>query len=98
MIISNHTLHHLPYPDVRRAVELCLNSARHGFLLNDLRRSFWAYVGYTIFAGLFVRGSLAYTDGRTSIRRGFTRAELERELDGLNVRIGLASPARIYLY
>lgn len=98
LIMSNHTLHHLPYPDVRRAVELCQKRARHGFLLNDLRRSFWAYVGFTIFAGLFVRGSLAYIDGRTSIRRGFTRSELERELAGLGVRIGQTPPARIYLY
>jgi SAM-dependent methyltransferase len=97
-IVSNHTLHHLSVPDVRRAVELCRRHARHGILLNDLRRSFWAYVGYTIFAGLFVRRSLAFTDGRTSIRRGFTRLELERELNGLGVSIGLASPARIYVF
>ncbi len=97
-IMSNHTLHHLPYPDVRRAVELSKKNARHAFLLNDLKRSFWAYIGYTIFAGLFTRGSLAFIDGRTSIRRGFTRDELERELAGLDIRIGQTSPARIYLY
>lgn len=96
-VISNHTLHHLKYGDVRRSVELCLKQARHGLLLNDLRRSFWGYVGYTIFAGLFVRGSLAYEDGRLSVRRGFTKPELERELAGLPVAIGLASPSRIYL-
>ncbi len=99
-VLSNHTLHHFTYPQVRRAVELCQRQARHGYLLNDLRRSFWAYVGYTIFTGLFVWGSLAFSDGRLSIRRGFTQAELETELAGLPrpVRIGRASPARIYLY
>ncbi len=99
-IVSNHTLHHFTYPQVRRAVELCLIHARHGFLLNDLRRSFWAYVGYTIFTGLLIKGSLAFSDGRLSIRRGFTVAELEKELDGLArpIRIGRAAPARIYLY
>ena len=98
-IVSNHTLHHFTYPQVRRAVELCLTHARSGFLLNDLRRSFWAYVGYTIFTGLFVRGSLAFYDGRLSIRRGFTVAELDKELGGLArpVQIGRTLPARIYL-
>ena len=98
-ILSNHTLHHFDYPQVRRAVELCLTHARKGFLLNDLRRSFWAYVGYTIFTGLFIHGSLAFYDGRLSIRRGFTIPELEKELAGLSrpVAIGRASPARVYL-
>jgi len=98
-ILSNHTLHHFTYPQVRRAVELCLVHGRRGFLLNDLRRSFWAYVGYTIFTGVLVHGSLAFYDGRLSIRRAFTVAELEHELAGLArpIRIGRASPARIYL-
>lgn len=98
-VLSNHTLHHFTYPQVRRAVDLCLAHARHGFLLNDLRRSFWAYVGYTIFTGLFLRGSLAFYDGRLSIRRGFTVAELARVLDGTvrPVRIRRAAPARVYL-
>jgi SAM-dependent methyltransferase len=98
-IISNHTLHHFDYAQVRRAVELCLVHARKGFLLNDLRRSFWAYVGYTIFTGLFIHGSLAFYDGRLSIRRGFTVAELETELAGLGpLTIGRALPARLYLW
>lgn len=98
-IVSNHTLHHFTYPQVRRTVELCLTHARHGILLNDLARSFWAYVGYTIFTGLFVWGSLAFYDGRLSIRRGFTVAELERELAGLALpfRIGTRPIARIFL-
>jgi len=98
-ILSNHTLHHFTYPQVRRTVELCLTHGRRGFLLNDLRRSFWAYVGYTIFTGLLVRGSLAFYDGRLSIRRGFTVEELERELAGLArpVSIGRTAPARVFL-
>ncbi len=98
-IVSNHTLHHFTYPQVRRTVELCLAHSRYGILLNDLARSFWAYVGYTIFTGLFVRGSLAFYDGRLSIRRGFTVNELEHELAGLArpVKIGTRPIARIFL-
>lgn len=98
-ILSNHTLHHFTYPQVRKTVDLCLAHARHGILLNDLQRSFWAYVGYTIFTGLFVHKSLAYYDGRLSIRRAFTVAELEKELTGTirPVKIGTTSPARVFL-
>jgi 2-polyprenyl-3-methyl-5-hydroxy-6-metoxy-1,4-benzoquinol methylase len=98
-IVSNHTLHHFTYPQVRQAVGLCLTHARKGILLNDLARSFWAYVGYTIFTGVLIHGSLAFFDGRLSIRRGFTVAELEKELAGLDrpIRIGTAHPARIFL-
>lgn len=98
-IVSNHTLHHFTYPEVRRTVELCQTHSRYGMLLNDLARSFWAYVGYTIFTGLLIRGSLAYDDGRLSIRRGFTVEELSRELAGLTpaVRIGRRPIARVFL-
>jgi 2-polyprenyl-3-methyl-5-hydroxy-6-metoxy-1,4-benzoquinol methylase len=99
-VLSNHTLHHFTYPQVRQAVDLCLVHGRYGFLLNDLRRSFWAYVGYTIFTGLFIRGSLAFYDGRLSIRRGFTDAEMAAVLEGTTrpVKIGRTSPARIFLH
>jgi len=98
-ILSNHTLHHFTYPQVRQTVDLCLRQARRGLLLNDLRRSFWAYVGYTIFTGLLIHGSLAFYDGRLSIRRGFTVAELTEVLEGTArpVRIGTRAPARVYL-
>ena len=98
-IVSNHTLHHFTYPQVRLTVELCQNHSRYGYLLNDLRRSFWAYVGYTIFTGVLLHGSLAFFDGRLSIRRGFSIAELQAELAGLPraVKIGRTFPARLFL-
>jgi len=98
-ILSNHTLHHLTYPQVRRAVELCQEHARQGYLLNDLARSGWAYVGYTIFTGLLIHGSLAFYDGRLSIRRGFTVSELQDALRGLPkpVAIGTCHPGRVFL-
>ena len=76
-VFSNHTLHHLGDPDIERVLELVSRSAARAVVLNDLARSIWAYIGYSIFTGLFVHRSFAFYDGRLSIRRGFAREELE---------------------
>jgi hypothetical protein len=44
--------------------------------MNDLKRSNWAYLGFTIFSGLLTRRSFHFYDGRLSIRRGFLPEEL----------------------
>lgn len=79
-VMSNHLLHHLS----RREIGSLLVAADHiaglGFILDDLLRSPWSWLGYSIYAGLFARDSFALYDGRLSIRRGFRRAELEEIL------------------
>ncbi|NNM67260.1 MAG: methyltransferase domain-containing protein [Spirochaetales bacterium] len=101
-ILSNHMLHHLSYPDVLRVVQESEATATFGYLLNDLRRSSWAHAGYTIFTGLFIHRSLAFIDGRLSIRRGFTPAELLQALTSLDPRVRpqvrTAEPARVVLW
>ena len=56
----------------------------------------------TIFAGLFVHNSLAFIDGRLSIRRGFTPAELLQTLTPLppqtRPQVLTAQPARVVLW
>ena len=101
-ILSNHMLHHLGYPDVLRVVRESEATARFGYLFNDLRRSSWAHAGYTIFTGLFIHNSLAFIDGRLSIRRGFTPAELLQTLAPLDPQVRpqvlTAEPARVVLW
>jgi 2-polyprenyl-3-methyl-5-hydroxy-6-metoxy-1,4-benzoquinol methylase len=101
-ILSNHMLHHLSYPDVLRVVQESEATARLGYLFNDLRRSRWAHAGYTIFTGLFIHNSLAFIDGRLSIRRGFTPSELLQTLAPLDPQVRpqvlTAEPARIVLW
>lgn len=104
-VISNHMLHHLSFDQVSLVTANARAHSRFGYLLNDLRRSLWAYLGYTLFTALFVHRSFAFTDGRLSIRRGFLRHELEklfpRTVGGQKNRaqpeVLHAEPARIYL-
>ncbi|MFW5828478.1 MAG: methyltransferase domain-containing protein [Alkalispirochaeta sp.] len=77
-IFANHFLHHLPDAAIVELLPRLARVARYGYVLNDLRRSRLSYVGYSLLAGLFFRGSFAYYDGRLSIRRGFTKDELQR--------------------
>lgn len=77
-IFANHFLHHLSDTEIVELLPRIARAARFGFLLNDLRRSRFSYIGYSLLAGLFFRGSFAYYDGRLSIRRGFTEDELRR--------------------
>lgn len=96
---SNHVLHHLTWVEIALVMTKLRAQVREAFLLNDLVRSNWAYLGYTIFTGLFVRGSLAFYDGRLSIQRGFRPAEAQAFLDdvfpGQGIGLDFAVPARL---
>jgi hypothetical protein len=81
------------------AVFEALKRARVGILLNDLARSPWGYLGYTIFTGLLLHRSFAFHDGRLSIRRGFTLREFQEILGPLSDRLvfGTAHPSRVWV-
>jgi 2-polyprenyl-3-methyl-5-hydroxy-6-metoxy-1,4-benzoquinol methylase len=79
-VISNHVLHELTNREVgvfRNQVEAL---TRRFSIMNDIARS---SPGYLLFAGtvpLFMRNSFSAADGLISIRRSFTRHELQSAL------------------
>ena len=79
-VFSNHLLHHLAWDDIRIFLERIVAQTRLAFVMNDLKRSKWAYLGFTIFSGLLTRGSYHFYDGRLSIRRAFLPEELRNFL------------------
>ncbi len=100
-VFSNHLLHHLAWDEIRIFLEQIIPLTRLAFLMNDLRRSNWAYLGFTIFSGLLTRRSFHFYDGRLSIRRAFLPEEL-RDLVRSNfpntpIRVVETYPARITL-
>jgi 2-polyprenyl-3-methyl-5-hydroxy-6-metoxy-1,4-benzoquinol methylase len=75
-VFSNHLLHHLTWDEIRAVLENISALTRITFVMNDLKRSSWAYLGFTIFSWLCTPGSYHYHDGRLSIRRAFLPEEL----------------------
>ena len=75
-VFTNHFLHHLDWGEIKIFLEKIIDRTRLVFVMNDLKRSHWAYLGCTIFIGLLARRSFAFYDGRLSIRRGFLPGEL----------------------
>lgn len=76
-VLSNHLMHHLDKQEllstIQQAKKLCLKSV----LFNDLRRSDWAYLFFNLFSRPLFRSSFITEDGLTSIKRSYTKRELE---------------------
>jgi 2-polyprenyl-3-methyl-5-hydroxy-6-metoxy-1,4-benzoquinol methylase len=100
-VFSNHFLHHLGWDEIRLLLEQVVARTRLAFVMNDLKRSRWAYLGGTLLIGLLAPRSFAFQDGRLSIRRGFLAEELREFLDenlpAIPIRVREAFPARVVL-
>jgi 2-polyprenyl-3-methyl-5-hydroxy-6-metoxy-1,4-benzoquinol methylase len=98
---SNHLLHHLAWDDIKIFLESIMARTRLAFVMNDLKRSNWAYLGFTIFSGLLTPRSFHFHDGRLSIRRAFLPEEW-RDFIKINfpdtpIQVVETSPARVVL-
>jgi len=100
-VFSNHFLHHLAWDDIKIFLERVVAQTRLAFVINDLKRSNWAYLGFTIFSGLLTRRSFHFYDGRLSIRRGFLPEELrdfiDRNFPDSAIQVVETYPARVVL-
>ena len=100
-VFSNHLLHHLAWDDIKIFLESIIAQTRLAFVMNDLKRSNWAYLGFTLFSGLLTPRSFHYNDGRLSIRRGFLPEELRdfihSNFPNRAIRVAETYPARVVL-
>ncbi|MFP4549351.1 MAG: methyltransferase domain-containing protein [Spirochaetales bacterium] len=76
-VFCNHLLHHFPDELAVAFLKRAEQMAGRGYLVNDIRRCRFAYVGITLLMGLLYPGSVPFHDGRTSVRRSFRPEELE---------------------
>ena len=81
VVVSNHVLHHLPTEEVPGFLADLEALASHRVVVSDIERS---TVGYALFSALAAlppfRDSYIRADGLLSIRRSFTRRELEAQI------------------
>ncbi|MEM7735935.1 MAG: methyltransferase domain-containing protein [Deinococcota bacterium] len=78
VVISNHVLHHLNAAEVISLCEDSTQLSRQVVLHNDLERSGLAYGVFGAITTPLFRKSFITEDGLASIRRSFTRAELQQ--------------------
>ncbi|WP_321992689.1 methyltransferase domain-containing protein [Marispirochaeta aestuarii] len=101
-IFSNHFLHHFSDSQIPQILDLVEEKTEVAFLMNDLCRSRLSYLGYEIFALLFLYKSFARYDGKLSIRRGFTPEDLRHLITGTKnpefFSTGKTFPGRIYIH
>lgn len=76
IVISNHLIHHLSDAELLRLLQEAEQLARQKVIFSDIERS---DIGFALFSGIaevLFRNSYIVKDGRISIRRSFTQAEL----------------------
>lgn len=77
IVISNHLMHHLTDSELLHLMQETKQLTHRKILFSDIERSDFGFVLFSGFAESFFRNSLIAKDGRISIRRSFTKSELE---------------------
>ncbi|HUW19176.1 MAG TPA: methyltransferase domain-containing protein [Sedimentisphaerales bacterium] len=100
-VLANHVLHHLAAADIGVFLQKADAVCQRVLLISDLLRSYFSYLIFAALARAFLRHSFAYTDGRISITKGFTRPELlevvrNTRLKGSTV-VDTAFPGHVYI-
>ena len=86
LVTSNHLLHHLSKEEVKK---ICRESAQlsRGLVVHkDLERADLAYAGFAALAKPFFHRSFIAHDGLVSVRRSFTRGELQEVAQGVEMQ------------
>lgn len=76
-VISNHLLHHLNPAELEAMLKQTTELSNRRVIFNDIERSPAAYLGFSLFIGPFLHNSYSRPDGLRSIRRSYTRTELQ---------------------
>jgi len=101
-IFANHVLHHVEARYIPNLLRRVYDLSQNGFLINDLRRSYFSYIGFTLFGLIFLRGGFSFSDGRQSIRKGFIPQDLRTIVNSIGleneITVGTVAPGRVFLW
>ncbi len=75
-VISNHLLHHLEDHQIRVLHQEIADRTNTVAMMNDIERSMWAYIGFSVISLPYKGWTFIHTDGRRSIRRSLETGEL----------------------
>jgi 2-polyprenyl-3-methyl-5-hydroxy-6-metoxy-1,4-benzoquinol methylase len=85
VVLVSQVAHHLTHESVVRLLRTCDRLARRAVIVADLRRDPLAAAAFWCGARFLAFDPVTIADGMTSIRRGFSRRELETLLAGAGV-------------
>jgi SAM-dependent methyltransferase len=77
--------HHLTDGELRELIRMLKSKVKVGFIINDLQRTWLAWIAVRIFTAVLNGSELARHDGPLSVLRGFTKDELKALLNGENI-------------
>lgn len=77
-------LHHFEKEEIKNILENLLLLCSSGLIINDLRRSILALAGIKLLTFFFSKSKLVKNDAPLSVRRSFTKKELNNILVNLN--------------
>lgn len=77
-------LHHFDNESLKNILRKFSDAAKHGIVINDLRRSLLAFVGIKTLTMLFSRSELVRSDAPISVRKGFIKSELNDLLNEMH--------------
>jgi hypothetical protein len=71
-------LHHFTEEEIVFLIKKFLRIGRKGIIINDLQRSYLAFIGIKILTILFSKSELVKNDAPLSVKRGFKKNDLVR--------------------
>jgi 2-polyprenyl-3-methyl-5-hydroxy-6-metoxy-1,4-benzoquinol methylase len=78
-------LHHFTDPEIISILKMSLKISKAGIVINDLRRSWFAYIGILLLTKLFSKSEMVKNDGPLSVKRGFIKNDLKNILKQLGI-------------
>lgn len=97
-VVSSLVAHHMSDSELTDFIRYMEAHATLGWLINDLHRHTFAYLGYPLLARLLGVHRIVREDGQLSIARSFRRAEWSRILGDAGIPQGAATIARHFPY
>lgn len=98
VILSSLVAHHMTHSELVRFLQFMDNQARRGWLVNDLMRHGFAYLGYPMLARVMRWHRIVREDGTLSIARSYRPPEWDPILDEAGItgaRVFRAFPFRL---
>lgn len=94
--ICSTMLHHLEWPQATALLQAMATVARHGIIVNDLRRSWLHYGGARVLLTMMSRNRLTRHDGPLSVLRAYRVGEVRQMASMAGLRGARVSPVLGY--